>query len=77
MQDGGALAQDGGAVVNFALREYIIPNDPTKWPFFLYIGGENFPDQATVPQARRDEFEDLCLKICPTEQWLGILVTYN
>ncbi len=77
MQDGRQIAQDGGSIVIFSRKEYIIPNDVTKFPFFLYIGGENFPDQATIPQARRDEFEDLCLKICPTEQWLGILVTYN
>ena len=65
----------------FAFREepinYIVPSDPTKWPYFLYIGGEVFGDQATVPLTRRNEFEDLCLKICPAQQWLGILVTYN
>jgi hypothetical protein len=60
----------GGAV-------YMIPPDPTKYPYFLYIGGQDFPAQANVQAARRDEFEDLCLKICPAQQWLGILVTYN
>ena len=82
-QDGDALSQDGGTnaplgypLVNNTVQ-YVIPNDPTKWPYFLYIGGETFPEQAFVPQSRRDEFEDLCLRICPTEQWLGILVTYS
>lgn len=57
-------------------KEYIVPNDPTKWPYFLYIGGQQFGDLAVVEPKRRDEFEALCLKICPTQQWLGILVEY-
>jgi len=60
-----------------SLREYIVPNDPTKWPYFLYIGGETFGDVAQVDPRRKDEFEALCLKICPAQQWLGVLVEYN
>lgn len=59
-----------------SLRNYIVPNDPEKWPYFLYIGGETFGTLAQVDPKRRDEFEALCLKICPTQQWLGILVEY-
>jgi len=77
MQDGDPKAQDGGIDNLFARKIYQMPADVTKYPFFLYIGGETFPNQAGVPNSRRDEFEDLCLKICPTEQWLGILVTYS
>lgn len=77
MQDGGELAQDGGVAGTAGQKVYVIPADPTKFPYFLYIGGAVFPDHATVPNSRREEFEDLCLKICPTEQWLGILVTYS
>jgi hypothetical protein len=77
MQDGGASAQDGGLLTVFSLKQYVMPTDPTKYPFFLYIGGQTFPDQANVQGSRRDEFEDLCLKICPTEQWLGIIVNYS
>lgn len=58
-------------------REYIVPSDPAKFPFFFYIGGPNFGDIAQVDPKRRDEFEALCLKICPTQLWLGILVTYS
>lgn len=58
------------------LKEYIVPNDPAKWPYFLYIGGETFGDIAQVDPKRKDEFEALCLKICPAQQWLGILVEY-
>lgn len=57
-------------------RNYIVPLDVTKWPYFLYIGGVNFGDIAQVDPKRRDEFERLCLKICPAQQWLGILVEY-
>jgi len=58
------------------LKEYIVPNDPTKWPYFLYIGGQTFGTTAQVDPKRRDEFEALCLKISPTQQWLGIIVEY-
>lgn len=58
-------------------KPYIVPRDPDKWPYFLYIGAETFGDIARVPPSRRDEFEALCLKICPSQQWLGILVEYT
>lgn len=74
---GEELAQCGNY---FGFREsrrpYIVPNDPEKWPYFLYIGGETFGTLAQVSPSRRDEFENLCLKICPAQQWLGILVEY-
>jgi len=85
--DGGALhnqnqfgkseSQFGGfgqsAIVDVT---YEIPNDPATWPYFLYIGDAVFPALASIPTARKEEFEALCLKICPAEQWLGILVNY-
>lgn len=55
---------------------YIVPSDPAKWPYFLYIGGEVFGDSVNVDGNRQNEFEALCLKICPAQQWLGILVQY-
>jgi hypothetical protein len=57
-------------------REYVIPLDSDTWPYFLYIGGQTFGDLATVDPKRKDEFEELCLKICPCQQWLGMLITY-
>ena len=77
MQDGDAQAQDGAIVNDFVFKTYILPTDPDKYHYFLYIGGATFPDQAAIPLSRRDEFEDLCLKICPLQLWLGILVTYS
>lgn len=58
-------------------RQYILPTDAAKWRYFIYIGGEEFGTVATVPAARREEFETLCLSICPAHMWLGILVEYS
>lgn len=76
MNDGAVDAQDGGATTDYALKIYPIPTDPTKWPYFLYIGGQTFPGHAIVQTSRKNEFETLCQKICPTQQWLGMLITY-
>ncbi len=56
--------------------DYIVPIDPATWPYFLYIGGAVYPNVAQVALSRKNEFEELCLKICPAQQWLGILVQY-
>jgi len=53
-----------------------IPQDSDKWKYILYIGGANFGEIAEIPVQRRNEFETLCLKICPAQQWLGIIVRY-
>ena len=74
---GGDFAESGATTASSSRKIYTIPADPTKYPYFLYIGGQTFPDLATVPLSRRDEFEDLCLKICPAQQWLGVLVSYT
>lgn len=77
-QCGEAVALCGNySVYKERLYPYVIPNDPTKWPYFLYIGGEAFGTFAQVPWTRRNEFETLCLKIAPSQQWLGIMVEYN
>lgn len=77
MNDGNPEAQDGGGFNVYSPKIYILPTDVTKWPYFLYIGGQTFPDHATVSASRRNEFETLCLKICPTQQWLGMLIDYS
>lgn len=58
-------------------KEYSLPTDPDTWHYFLYIGGETFGTTASIDAARRDEFEALCLKICPLQLWIGVIVTYN
>lgn len=61
---------------NEKVKQYVIPLDSDKWHYFLYIGGANYGDVAQIPAERKDEFEALCLKICPMQLWLGIIVEY-
>jgi hypothetical protein len=56
---------------------YQIPSDPATWPYFLYIGAPAFGTLAQVPASRRDEFEELLLKIAPAHVWLGVMVVYT
>jgi len=77
MQSGEALAQSGEVQsITFSLFPYTIPTDSDEWAQFLYWGAATFPTLATVQAARKDEFEDLLLRICPGEKWLGLLITY-
>lgn len=80
MMDGAAEAMDGGIIANgetYNLKQYAIPSDTDTHSYILYIGGQTFPNHAIVPFARKNEFETLCLKICPTQQWLGMLIDYS
>lgn len=63
--------------VQESLKEYVVPDDPNTWPFFMYVGGETYPLSAQVQTNRRDEFEDLLLKLCPAQLWIGVLVVYG
>ena len=81
---GGAQARCGEARARcgdhegFVWRraEYDAPTDPTLWPYFLYIGGSTFGDEVDIPANRMDEFEDLCLKMCPAHLWIGMYINY-
>jgi hypothetical protein len=73
------LVNDPGYLVNLNLTRNApppIPEDPAYWPYFLYWGGETFPDEVEIPESRRAELEALLLKICPAQQWLVLLVDY-
>ena len=61
----------------FIRQGYAPPTDPAKWPYIYYIGGETFGDYAAVPESRRDEFEDLILKISPQHLWIAMLIDYQ
>jgi hypothetical protein len=79
-QDGDTLTMDGGIVPGgllYNLKKYTIDGITTKYPYYLYIGGVTFPDHAIISSARRNEFETLCLKICPAHLWLGMLIDYS
>ena len=56
--------------------DYPIPSNPDKWRYFCYVGGEEMPNQATVPLSRKNEFEELILAIFPAQLWVGIIVEY-
>jgi uncharacterized protein YmfQ (DUF2313 family) len=73
----GAVDAECGFTVVTVPADNNLTFDSSKWPYFLYIGGETFPELATVSIDRRKEFETKCLSICPLEQWLGMMVQYN
>jgi hypothetical protein len=64
----------GGYAISKVVHTYQGPE--TRHPYYLYIGGETFPDVVNIPVARQDEFESLCQKICPAQQWLVLRVRY-
>ena len=57
-------------------KTYEVPNNPTKWPYFFYIGGETFPDFADVSIVRQIEFERMILKYFPAHLWGILLINY-
>lgn len=63
--------------VGFWYKDYEPINDPNYYPFYLYIGGSTFGVDANVPADRRDEFENLCLKLCPLQHWILFFVNYT
>ena len=67
-----------GNYTAFVFREveYEIPTVPELYPYFLYFGDVTFPNRTTVPVEREAEFKELLLKICPAQQWLGLLIDY-
>lgn len=54
-----------------------IPDDPATWPYFLYFTGETFGDVVDIPVARQAELRTLLLRICPTQQWIVLLVNWT
>lgn len=71
------LANEPGYVVNLDLTRRApppVPDDPSFWPYFLYFSGEVFPELAPIDSARVDELKELLLRICPTQQWLVLLI---
>lgn len=74
------LANQVRYLVNLNLTDVApppVPDDSGAWPYFLYIGGETFPDNASVAGSRREEFERLVLKIRPAHLWIVLLIDYD
>lgn len=71
------LANDPHYIVNKTLVPFApppVPDDPTFWPFFIYVGAKTFPDLAQIQPERRNELERLLLKLRPSQQWLVLLI---
>ena len=63
--------------LRFVPKTYPLPTDPTKYPYFVYVGAEIFPDLADVPLIRKIEFERMVLKYFPDQLWIGMLINYT
>jgi len=75
---GAANGVSGGLLVNKPAKiAYEIPTNPNQWRYILYLGGETYGAKATIDLARKDEFEALCLKLCPAQQWIGLIVEFS
>jgi hypothetical protein len=71
------LANDPGYLVNLDLTRRApppVPNDPSRWPYFIYLAGATFPDRALVPRSRLAELKELILRVAPAQQWIVLLV---
>lgn len=71
------LANDPGYVVNLDLTRRApppIPDDPSRWPYFIYLAGETFPALAPVAKSRIAELKETILRIAPTQQWIVLLI---
>lgn len=51
-----------------------VPDEQETWPYFVYWGGETFPDRVTIPEDERERFEALLLKYNPTHMWIVTLI---
>jgi hypothetical protein len=79
-QCNGFLANDTFYLVNKDLTRRApprVPDDPETWPYFLYIGAEDFPGLVAIDPARRSEFERLILKLRPTHNWIVELIDWG
>jgi hypothetical protein len=71
------LANDPGYLVNLDLTRRApppVPDDPSRWPYFLYLAAETFPDLAPVQASRIAELKELILRMAPAQQWIVLLV---
>ena len=81
-EDEAACGQDEAECGNFIdfyfdRITYPLPDEPEYFPYFLYIGAATFGEMAYVMEERREELEDLLLRICPQHLWIGMLVGYE
>jgi hypothetical protein len=73
-QEAGEAHMQAGNYSGFSsnFNAFDVPTDTDTWPHFLYIGGPGFT-AIDIDENRRGELEDLCLKLCPAEKWIGFI----
>lgn len=57
--------------------DYVVPDNSDYWPFFVYIGGETFPNRITLDIDRKNEFERLVLKHKAAYVWAALLIDWE
>jgi hypothetical protein len=86
LADDNAVLGGDNAVLNYETTleviseeriQYTLPTDPNQYQYFIYIGGSQFGNFATISKARRNELEELLLQITPCHVWIGMLITYT
>lgn len=73
------LVNEPGYIVNLTLQPTApppVPDDSSKWPFFVYVCGEVFGTIVDIQATRRAELEELLLKHFPAHLWIVTLVNY-
>lgn len=71
------LANDPGYFVTLDLTRRSpppVPDDPSRWPYFVYFSAETFPELASVPASRVAELKELISRIAPAQQWKVMLI---
>lgn len=71
------LANSTGYIVNLDLTRRAqppVPDDPARWPYFVYLAAETFPELAPVPRSRLAELQELILRLRPAHLWIVLLV---
>lgn len=56
--------------------DWEITTDPTKFAYFMYVGGPSFGELAEVPTGRQAALEELILKLKPAYLHAGVFVRY-
>lgn len=75
--DNTQVDTNSGYLVNLDLTRRTappVPDDPSRWPYFLYFSAQTFPELAPVPLSRIAELRELLLRISPAQQWLVLLI---
>ncbi len=53
-----------------------VSDDPDTYPLWIYWSSPVLAVPAEVPALRRQEFEQLLLKICPAHLWMGVNIDW-